>query len=80
MKSFYMAWNKENVDDEVILQHLEQMSNYQIKLDLAEVKENRLLELQVRPPQRSHSTPRSSNNNPRRKGSSSNNNNNRRRR
>ncbi len=75
MKSFYITWNKENVDDEVIVEHLAQMSNYQIKLDINEVKENRLLEVQTRSssPNRSNSGPRSNNNNNRRKGGGGNN-------
>ncbi len=70
MKSFYVIWNKENVDDEVIVEHLAQLSNYQIKLDISEVKENRLLEVQTRsssPNTRSNAAPRNNNNN-RRKG------------
>ncbi len=67
MKSFYITWNKENVDDEVIIEHLGQMSNYQIKLNINEVRENRLLEVQTRAsnPNRSNSGSRSNN---RRKG------------
>lgn len=67
MKSFYITWNKENVDDEVIIEHLGQMSNYQIKLNIDEVRENRLLEVQTRAsnPNRSNTSTRSNN---RRKG------------
>ncbi|QNL20778.1 DUF4290 domain-containing protein [Hyphobacterium sp. CCMP332] len=67
MKSFYITWNKENVDDEVIIEHLGQMSNYQIKLNIDEVRENRLLEVQTRAsnPNRSNTSARSNN---RRKG------------
>ena len=72
MKAFYVTWNKDNVDDEVIVEHLEQLSNYQIKLDINEVKANRWLEISYRPPNtnnRSNPGPRSNNNNNnRRKG------------
>lgn len=68
MKSFYITWNKENVDDEVIVEHLAQMSNYQIKLDIKEVKENRLLEVQTKASNPNRSNSGSRNNNNRRKG------------
>lgn len=74
MKSFYVSWNKENVDDEVIIEHIGQLSNYQIKLDPAEVKENRWLEINTRSNNNRHSGGGRNNNNNRRKG------NNRRRR
>lgn len=66
MKSFYVSWNKENVDDEVIIEHLSQMSNYQLNLDPEETKEKRYLEIQTRS-NVSRSTPASRSNN-RRKG------------
>jgi hypothetical protein len=65
MKSFYISWNKENVDDEVIIEHLGQLSNYQLKIDPEEAKEKRLLEIQTRSNNRSSGGGRSNN---RRKG------------
>jgi len=46
MKSFYQTWNKEGVDDEVILKNLTAMSNGKLKLTLEEVKSNNLFDSQ----------------------------------
>ena len=32
MKKSYLTWNKANVEDEVILKHLSQMSNYKLRM------------------------------------------------
>lgn len=68
MKSFYVSWNKENVDDEVILQHLEELSNYQIKLDLEEVRDKKILEVYTKPIKRTNNQHRNNNNNKRKGG------------
>ena len=48
MRSFYFAWNKELMEEEVILQQLKVLSKGKIKLDLAEIKEHNLFEINVR--------------------------------
>lgn len=38
MKRFYSAWNKENIEDEVIVEHLINMSNKKLYIDVEKVK------------------------------------------
>ncbi|HVD97152.1 MAG TPA: DUF4290 domain-containing protein [Cytophagaceae bacterium] len=38
MKKFYASWNKENVEDEVILAHIKEMSKGKLKVDEERVK------------------------------------------
>jgi hypothetical protein len=38
MKSFYSTWNKENVDDSVIVEHLREMSGNKLDISLEKVK------------------------------------------
>lgn len=38
MKSFYGTWNKENVDDAVIVEHLHEMSDNKLNISLEKVK------------------------------------------
>mgnify|MGYP001039277341 CR=1 FL=1 len=71
MKSFYVSWNKENVDDEVIIKHLEELSNFQIKLDIEEVREKKILEVYTKPPTKRNSNQHRNNNNNKRKGGGS---------
>lgn len=44
MKSFYSTWNKEVVDEEVIIGHIRELSKNQLNLDVAKVKESSLFE------------------------------------
>ena len=44
MRSFYGVWNKEVVDESVILQHITELSDGKLGIDLNEVKENNLFE------------------------------------
>jgi hypothetical protein len=44
MKTFYGTWNKENVDDNVILDHLREMSNNQLDISLERVKAESLFD------------------------------------
>lgn len=45
MKNFYMSWNRENVEDEVILRHMKEMSGGKLNLEIEEVKENNLFDI-----------------------------------
>ncbi|MGN6645378.1 MAG: DUF4290 domain-containing protein [Cytophaga sp.] len=44
MKRLYSTWNKENVDDEVIVEHLSELSKKKLVIDVAKVKEERLFD------------------------------------
>ncbi|MES2733677.1 MAG: DUF4290 domain-containing protein [Bacteroidota bacterium] len=44
MKTFYGAWNKENVDDAVILEHLREMSGNRLNISLDRVKSEGLFD------------------------------------
>jgi hypothetical protein len=44
MKSFYTVWNKEMIDDAVILENIKTISNGQLDIDLEKVKEDNLFE------------------------------------
>jgi len=45
MKTFYSAWNKENVDDAVILDHLREMSGNRLSLPLEKIKAENLFDI-----------------------------------
>jgi hypothetical protein len=44
MKSFYGTWNKENVDDAVIVEHLREMSDNKLSISLEKVKAENLFD------------------------------------
>ena len=44
MKSFYTSWNKEVIDDAVILDNIKAISDGQLNIDLGKVKEDNLFE------------------------------------
>ncbi len=44
MKTFYLGWNKEVVSDEVIVNHIKELSNNQLDIDVEKVKEAGLFE------------------------------------
>lgn len=46
MKSFYNTWNKEVLDDEIILNDLREMSGFRLNLDADQVKNDNLLQAQ----------------------------------
>jgi len=46
MKAFYTTWNKDNVDDKVIVQNIKELSKNQLVIDVDKVKENNLFEIQ----------------------------------
>ncbi len=56
MKNFYMSWNRENIEDEVIIRHLKEMSGNKLDMPIEEIKKNNLFDINF-------SKPRSSNNN-----------------
>jgi hypothetical protein len=68
MKRLYSTWNKENVDDEVIVEHLAELSKKKLLIDIAKVKAERLFDTvggvvaDSRIPSSSSSQSRSSNN------------------
>ena len=63
MRSFYGVWNKEVVDEGVIVNHLKEMSDGKLTIDLAMVKEQNLFE-----PTYKERPRRSSGNNGKRRG------------
>ena len=44
MKRLYSTWNKDNVDDEVIVEHLSELSKKKLQIDIAKVKEGKLFD------------------------------------
>ena len=68
MKRLYSTWNKENVDDEVIVEHLSELSKKKLLIDITKVKAERLFDTvggvvaDSRIPSSSSSQSRSSNN------------------
>jgi hypothetical protein len=44
MKRLYSTWNKENVDDEVIVEHLSELSKKKLLIDIEKVKAERLFD------------------------------------
>lgn len=44
MKTFQLAWNRDNVDDEVILQNIEQLSKGDLTIGIDKVKEQNLFD------------------------------------
>jgi hypothetical protein len=64
MKRFYQSWNKENVDDEIIIREIEKLSQGQLKIDLEKVKAGNLFySAQPQNPGNNHSHGRDNNNN-----------------
>lgn len=45
MKNFYMSWNKENIDDEVIMRHINEMAGGKLSLSVGEIKDNGLFDI-----------------------------------
>ena len=69
MKSFFNTWNKDSIEDKIILQHLQSMSKGALTIDLAKVEEYRLFD-SSKGSQRNfrNDNHRDNNNNHRRKG------------
>ncbi|MGK7393166.1 MAG: DUF4290 domain-containing protein [Candidatus Cyclobacteriaceae bacterium M3_2C_046] len=60
MKGFYTIWNKENIDDVVIVDNIKELSNGQLDMDVNKVKENNLFESTYKEKPRSSSSSGSS--------------------
>lgn len=54
MKRFYQAWNKENIDDEIIVQHLALMSNNKLSISVERVKSENLFDSYYKEPSREY--------------------------
>lgn len=54
MKGFYNTWNKDNIDDEIILKQIKQLSENQLDIDIEEVKEYGLFNNNVKENHRSN--------------------------
>ncbi len=52
MKSFYLTWNRDSVEDEVILKDIKRLSGGKIDIDIETIKEENLFELGTTPRQR----------------------------
>lgn len=52
MKSFYLTWNRDSVEDEVILKDIKRLSNGKIDIDIEIIKQDNLFELGSPPRQR----------------------------
>ncbi len=48
MKGFQNSWNRDNVDDAVIIKDMEKLSHHQLTMDLDKVRENNLFESLVK--------------------------------
>ena len=44
MKSFYNTWNRDNIEEEVILKNIKELSRNKLDIDITKVKENNLFE------------------------------------
>lgn len=51
MKSFYLTWNRDSVEDEVILKDIKRLSNKKIDIDLEIIQQDNLFELGTSPRQ-----------------------------
>ncbi len=49
MKSFYVTWNKDNIDDESVIKNIRAMSNNQLDIDIEKVREYGLFDMEKRP-------------------------------
>ncbi len=68
MKTFYNTWNKDNIDDEIILKQIKELSKNQLDIDIEKVKEQGLFNNNIREPRYSKSSrDRDNNNNNRRR-------------
>ncbi len=45
MKSLYISWNKESIDDAVIAEHIEKISKGELKVNIQKIKEGNLFSL-----------------------------------
>ncbi len=52
MKTFFNAWNKDNIDDEMIIKNIQDLSGGKLTIDINKVKEFGLFEVQLRAPRK----------------------------
>lgn len=69
MKNFYMSWNKENIDDEVIMRHINEMAGGRLNLSIGEIKDNGLFDINYSNTNNNNNKGRSSNKGRRNTGS-----------
>ncbi|MEQ8473361.1 MAG: DUF4290 domain-containing protein [Marinoscillum sp.] len=65
MKSFYLTWNKDNIEDEQVLKNIKQLSKDQLDIDIEKVKAGSLFDSERRPqdnPNRNQNRNRNNNN------------------
>ncbi|GHE65707.1 MULTISPECIES: DUF4290 domain-containing protein [Roseivirga] len=67
MKTFYNTWNKDNIDDEIILKQIKELSNNQLDIDIELVKEQGLFNNNIKENRYSNKNSRDNNNNNRRR-------------
>jgi hypothetical protein len=48
MKRFYATWNKENIDDEIIVEHLAKMSKNKLVIPLEKVRAGNLFDSNIK--------------------------------
>ena len=71
MKSFYQTWNKDTIDDAVVLKNIKQLSKDQLDIDIELVKEHGLFDSEKR--ERSYDNTRTNSNSNRNRNSGTNN-------
>lgn len=76
MKTFFNVWNKDNVDDAVIVKNIKELSNGELTIDIEKVREGNLFESKRRPDQRNYSRDNNNSNNRNRNNNNRNRNNN----
>ncbi len=68
MKTFYTTWNRDNVDDEVIVGHIRSMSKGKLDISVEEVKAQNLFDSNIGPSPKSRSNNNSNKSNNNNKG------------
>ena len=63
MKTFYTTWNRDNVDDSTIVDHLKSMSKGKLAIDVEEVKAKNLFDSAIAPSSKGRTNNNNSNNN-----------------
>ena len=48
MKTFYSTWNKDNIDDSVIVKNIKEMSGGKLEIDLDRVRAENLFDSNIR--------------------------------
>lgn len=74
MKTFFAVWNRDTVDDAVIIKNIEELSKGQLTIDITKVRENNLFESKRKPDYNRNPTRESSQSHNNNRGRNSNNN------